>query len=398
MVLMNAPPPVAASANSRGVAALQTGRFEEAVRAFREAVAADPGAGALHRNLASALRALGRDEEECQSLDEAIRLDRRDMVAWLRKAELHQRRGDKGEALAAWSAALQLAEPLRPWEGPLAQALSGGERFRDEALATIRAEARAALAGPMAELDAIERRRVEALIAHATGASRLYVNQCAGLYYPFLPMDEFFDDCHFPWFDRVAAATAEVRAELEALLVDPGEALRPYVRMGEGIAQNKWTALDNKLDWGACFLWEYGEPNRAVLDRCPATAALLGSIPDIQDIDGRSPSAFFSMLRPKTVIPAHTGVTNTRAIVHLPLIVPEGCAFRVGNEVRPWVEGKPFAFDDTIEHEAWNNSDELRAVLIFDVWNPHLSINEREMIRRYFQTADRTGYKPVTRD
>ncbi len=39
-----------------------------------------------------------------------------------------------------------------------------------------------------------------------------------------------------------------------------------------------------------------------------------------------------------------------------------------------------WVFDDTIEHEAWNDSDELRIILIFDVWNPFLSEAERELI------------------
>lgn len=87
-------------------------------------------------------------------------------------------------------------------------------------------------------------------------------------------------------------------------------------------------------------------------------------------------------------IPPHTGVTNTRAIIHLPLIVPPNCGFRVGGEVREWVEGKAFAFDDTIEHEAWNRSDLPRAVLIIDAWNPHLSEHEQAAISTYIQRSD----------
>ena len=83
-----------------------------------------------------------------------------------------------------------------------------------------------------------------------------------------------------------------------------------------------------------------------------------------------------------------TGVTNTRTIIHLPLIVPPGCAFRVGGETREWREGEAFAFDDTIEHEAWNKSQQDRAVLILDVWNPYLSEHEHEMIRRLFAVAE----------
>jgi aspartyl/asparaginyl beta-hydroxylase (cupin superfamily) len=68
-------------------------------------------------------------------------------------------------------------------------------------------------------------------------------------------------------------------------------------------------------------------------------------------------------------------------VVHLPLVVPAGCAFRVGNETREWVPGKAWVFDDTIEHEAWNDSDQLRTVLIFDIWHPDLTEAERELVR-----------------
>ncbi|MFN7400485.1 MAG: aspartyl/asparaginyl beta-hydroxylase domain-containing protein, partial [Sandaracinobacter sp.] len=147
-------------------------------------------------------------------------------------------------------------------------------------------------------------------------------------------------------------------------------------------------------DWGACFLWEYGVPNAPVLARCPETARMLAQLPR-NDIPGRAPTAFFSLLRPRTRIPAHTGVTNTRAIVHLPLIVPDGCGFRVGGETRQWQEAVAFAFDDTIEHEAWNDSDDLRVVLIFDVWNPHLSAVEQQLLVRFFAAADATGHNPA---
>ena len=73
-------------------------------------------------------------------------------------------------------------------------------------------------------------------------------------------------------------------------------------------------------------------------------------------------------------------MTNARLVVHLPLIVPEGCGFRVGNETRQWVPGKAWVFDDTLEHEAWNDSDKLRVVLIFDIWHPHLTAAERALI------------------
>ena len=46
-------------------------------------------------------------------------------------------------------------------------------------------------------------------------------------------------------------------------------------------------------------------------------------------------------------------------------------------------------FDDTFDHEAWNGSDERRIVLIFDVWNPQLSLPEREAFRRVLDRSAR---------
>jgi aspartyl/asparaginyl beta-hydroxylase (cupin superfamily) len=108
------------------------------------------------------------------------------------------------------------------------------------------------------------------------------------------------------------------------------------------------------------------------------------------NLAGRAPNAFFSLLAPRTRIPPHTGVTNARATVHLPLIVPEGCGFRVGGETRTWVPGTAWAFDDTIEHEAWNDSDQPRLILIFDVWNPYLDEAERDFVREMLAAYD--GY------
>jgi aspartyl/asparaginyl beta-hydroxylase (cupin superfamily) len=115
------------------------------------------------------------------------------------------------------------------------------------------------------------------------------------------------------------------------------------------------------------------------LAQCPRTAALLASAP-LCTIPRHAPTAFFSVLAPKTRIPGHTGVTNTRFIVHLALTVPPSCGFRVGAETRSWQEGRAWVFDDTFEHEAWNDSDEPRVVLIFDVWNSFLSAAERDLV------------------
>ncbi len=390
----SAPSSEAARLNSQGMLALRAESFAEAERLFLAATTHDKAASALWRNVATARRAQGDDAGELQALNAAVDADRRDFMGWLRKAELHQRIGEEAEALAAWSGVLQLAAQANDLPLEIDAALQVGRAFVSQATTRVAEAVEAELAPLQAMMGETESRRSNAFVDIAIGRRRAYFNQCEGLYYPFLPADEYFDRWHFPWMPEIEGVTAGIRSELKALLADPGDALRPYVRMDKGVPQNKWSGLDQSLDWGACFLWEYGKPNQPVLDRCPNTAMALAALPSAH-IPGRSPSAFFSILKPHTRIPPHTGVTNTRAIVHLPLIVPPHCGFRVGGETREWRVGEAFAFDDTIEHEAWNDSDEIRAVLIFDVWNPHLSPSEQALIARYFDAADKTGFNPA---
>jgi len=122
-----------------------------------------------------------------------------------------------------------------------------------------------------------------------------------------------------------------------------------------------------------------GQRNEEHCAICPQTTAALEKLPR-SDVPGYSPCGFFSALQPHARIPPHTGVTNVRSIVHLPLIVPGSCYFRVGNDTREWKEGEAWVFDDTIEHEAWNDSEKLRVIFIFDIWNPFLSKAERDLV------------------
>ena len=112
---------------------------------------------------------------------------------------------------------------------------------------------------------------------------------------------------------------------------------------------------------------------------CPRTAAILESLP-LCRIREHAPEVMFSVLTPGTHILPHRGVTNTRVVCHLPLVVPEDCALVVGGETHVWREGEAVAFDDTYEHEAWNRGSRTRVVLIIDVWNPHLTAAERDAV------------------
>jgi aspartyl/asparaginyl beta-hydroxylase (cupin superfamily) len=375
--------------NACGMRALADEDFASARDRFAEAAAADPAAPPLWINLARACRALADDAGEEQALESALALDQRNFIAQLRMAELFQRTGRRSRAAVAWGNVVQMAMLMEERPPLVAHALTAGQAY----LADHRRGLNDRVEGEFGASLGVEgrtARRFRACIDHFLGRRAIYVNQCAGLHYPFLPADEFFDREHFEWMDQLEAKTDAIREELLRVLAAGAGGLRPYVRQDAGTPQNKWTGLDQSLDWGALFLWEYGKPNEELLTRCPETAAAIQAIPRAE-IPGRAPTVFFSLLKPRTRIPPHTGVTNTRTIVHLPLVVPPNCGFRVGGTTREWEPGRAFAFDDTIEHEAWNDSDELRAVLIFDVWNPHLDEAERRMIRRFFELADEMG-------
>lgn len=378
---------LAQQANAEGMAALRSGDGASAAIAFRRAVEADPEAGALWGNLAHALRIAGDDAAERDALERALEIDRTNFVAQLRKAQNLERCGMEQAALVAWAGVLQMATEIENPSPELAAELAAGRGFVAGMQARLGVCADAAYATLEPELDETERRRIRAYYDLSLGRRQVFFNECAGLYYPFLPADEYFDRKHFPWLEELEAATEDIRAELHGLLAEGNTGIIPYVRLDEGTPQNKWSELSHSYDWSACFLYEYGRPNLPVLERCPRTAALLQRLP-LAQIPGKAPNAFFSMLKPGSVIPPHTGVTNTRAIIHLALDVPPDCGFRVGGETREWVEGKAFAFDDSIDHEAWNRSDQRRHILIIDTWNPHLSPKEQQAIVRYFEAGE----------
>ena len=92
------------------------------------------------------------------------------------------------------------------------------------------------------------------------------------------------------------------------------------------------------------------------------------------------------MLAPGTHLLPHHGITNTRLVMHLPLIVPADCALNVIDAgEHHWREGELVMFDDTFAHEAWNRSPHTRVILLMDCWNPHLATEERQALRQIIE-------------
>ncbi len=366
--------------NELGLRMMQRGDAARARELFQRATQADPGHPSLWSNLAQSLHELGLPAEELDAIERALALEPRHLASLLQKGSLLEATGDPRNAARAFRNALATLPP------------GGGA---PEGVAAMIEHARAAIAKDDAALGgAIEERlagiralhgggpyrRVERCVELLTGRRSRYTPQPTFMYFPEIPAIEFFERADFPWLDAIEAATDEIRAELMTVLVSDREGLEPYIAYPDGVPLRQWKELNKSRRWSAYFLWNQSVPQPAHLARCPRTAQLLKAAPQC-DVAARGPTAFFSILEPGTRIPAHTGVTNTRVTVHLPLIVPPGCGFRVGSETREWVPGKAWVFDDTIEHEAWNLSDAPRAVLIFDIWNPFLTPAERDLIR-----------------
>jgi aspartate beta-hydroxylase len=196
------------------------------------------------------------------------------------------------------------------------------------------------------------------------------------LYFPDLPAQPFFDVGQFSWVEEYESCTAAISQELAAILerkdgVEPVHAHLTEKQL-EPLLRNQRAAAA----WDAYYFYRHGASYDDNRRRCPQTATALDRLP-LARIREHAPEAMFSLLTPGTHILPHRGVTNVRTVTHLPLVVPDNCVLKVSGEERGWRAGKCLAFDDTYEHEAWNESDSIRVVLIADIWNPHLSEAER---------------------
>lgn len=368
--------------NTLGLAALRRGDPTAAAALLARAAAAAPQVAAIRVNQADAARAMGDAVGELACLEQAIALDAYLVPALIRKARLLEAEARAEEAVPVWQAVLRIVPPDDAHPPALAAALAHAHERVAGAAAVLDRRLRTALADVRAAAPAGATDRVDHGIAALLGQRRIHWPQPTDLLVPRLPCDEFFARGHFPWLDRLEAATPAIRTEADALLADDA-GFAPYVRFAPGRPVNQWAELNHSPRWSALFFWKDGVRRPEVCARAPATAALLESLPRL-DIPGKGPTAFLSRLAAGSRIPPHTGVTNCRSIVHLALDVPEGCGFRVGSEVRQWREGRAFVFDDSIEHEAWNDSDRDRLVLILDVWNPWLTEVERDLLRAYY--------------
>jgi len=331
--------------------------------------------------LARACNLTGDMAGEEEALQRQLEASKRDLPALFAMAELKVRQGDPRAAASFFKAALGQASVtphLPPQYRPL---IERGEAFLDE----VNAGYAAHLEERLRTADLHPSPRLAYALDMLRGGASLYLQQPSMFYFPGLPQRPFFERDEFDWLPEIEAAVPAMQEELRAVLADNAR-FEPYVTgsANRPLPANK---LLNDPNWGAYYFWRNGEVVDRHAARCPATMAALEHAP-VPHIPGRSPMALWSALKPGTHIEPHHGMLNTRLIVHVPLLAPHGCALRVGHETREWREGEALIFDDSFEHEAWNRGTELRVILLFEIWRPEISADERADLTRLFEAID----------
>lgn len=386
---------VAGVTAQQAFSALQQGRHAEARRMF-ESLAAQPGAAtAALMGLAYCCAALGDFAAADRAAEQVLAAEPQNIRALLFSADRIAAGGNPRKAIAFYERALQVAASTSGRLPPeVEQGLRRGqamtEKFRADYADFLLAQLKARGYDP----GRASSRFTESLEI-SLGRKQIYFQNPSRFFFPGLPQRQFYEREEFPWLHEVESRTARIRDELLAVMAEPGR-FQPYLQSSKEPQLPDPAAagiLDNP-DWGALYLWEYGRKIDTNATCFPAAMEALAAVP-LPVVRHQLPIVLFSRLAGGTHIPPHHGLLNTRLICHLPLVVPRNCgALRCGNEQRPWETGKALIFDDSIEHEAWNHTREERVVLLFDIWRPELTAEERalvtqllEIVREYNDTA-----------
>jgi aspartyl/asparaginyl beta-hydroxylase (cupin superfamily) len=373
-------------------AALGAGRLDEAARLLERAVASASDDPAVWMRLAGVHRAQGKPKAALAAVERALVSNPLDFMGLLMRASLLDRLSDPS-AGEAWDHALAQA-PDGELPPQVEAAVAQGRARRDAWLAAREAALESAMAPVEARAGPDERKRIARFRTNVLRKTKPYRSSPTHFHFPEISEREFHPRSAFPWLDDLEAATDTIAAELNAVMGAERAELVPYIQYADHMPLDQWRALNRNPDWTAIHLINRGSEVAANARHCPETMRLLSRFPQPR-IAGAGPNAMFSLLAPNTAIPAHVGVNNARLVCHLPLIVPPGCWFRVGAETIEWERGKAFVFDDTIEHEAANPTDDLRVVLIFDIWHPDLSPVEREAVKCLIEADPAGGAQPL---
>ncbi|XP_077666348.1 aspartyl/asparaginyl beta-hydroxylase isoform X3 [Eretmochelys imbricata] len=182
-----------------------------------------------------------------------------------------------------------------------------------------------------------------------------------------------------PWWTAKETGYTELVKSLEKtwkLIRDEGLSV---MDKGKGLFLPEDENLREKGDWSQFTLWQQGRKNENACKGVPKTCAFLERFPEATGC--RRGQIKYSVMHPGTHVWPHTGPTNCRLRMHLGLVIPkEGCRIRCAKENRTWEEGKVLIFDDSFEHEVWQDADSYRLIFIVDVWHPELTPQQRRTL------------------
>lgn len=364
---------------SLGVHAFQRGDAGAALELLQQARARAPRDPMIALTIGRVHREAGRPEQEWGAIIEALGIDPYFLPGLLGKAEFLEQQRKSRAAAGVFRDALKVAPPEPEWPPALRRRLAHAREVVERDTRELVDYLSHTAAPEHAAVGAAVAGRWEEAISILAGRTRPYHSECNQLHVPRLPALTFYDDELFPWMRELESRTGAIKAELQEMIASRGQEFVPYIQYGPGDPVNQWDKLNHSRNWSGFHLYAHGEPVHEHLAQCPRTAEALALV-DAVEIPGLCPNAMFSALAPGAHIPPHTGETNARLVAHLPLVVPDNCSYRVGYDWKQWREGKCWVFDDTIEHEARNDSDKVRVILMFDVWNPLLSAEERAIV------------------
>jgi aspartate beta-hydroxylase len=359
-------------------AALQAGRHSEAVQLFRQAQPASPQNITLYIGLAYAFAGLGDMRQAEQAIDQALRLDPRNIRSLIFKGDRRAVAGETRKAASFYDAALRSASTVPQIPQDLTADLARIQSLTQSIMREYENEILQRLKDQgfsRPERSPRFQRSLDILV----GKSNIYAQEPTAYYYPELPQIEFYERNQFDWAEAVEAHTEAIRGALLDELNQSEDLFGAYVQGDDRPHVDPHNMVGN-TDWSARFFWKDGHRQEEALSRHSAVEQALSHAP-LCDIPGATPSVLFSRLKPHAAIPPHNGLLNVRLICHLPLVIPGNGFLRVGSQKRSWTEGELLVFDDSIEHEAANQSDAERVILLFDIWRPELSKEEQDLIR-----------------
>jgi aspartyl/asparaginyl beta-hydroxylase (cupin superfamily) len=365
---------------SLGVQAFKRGQNKEAMELLNKANSITPNDPTILISIARVLREQGQLAAEMQAIEAALAVDPYFLIGLLAKANAHERNAQPDLAAKAYRNVLKVIPNESQWPAAFRDQLAHGRKQVQQYGIQFADFLAQRLGSQLDALHPTEAQRWREAGAIISGQSLPYPSVGNTLQIPRLAAIPFFDRETFEWVEAIESKTEVITEEMKAALELEQDDFKPYIDYPPGTPTNQWHELNHSKRWSSYFLWLNGQPQQKHIQNCPETAKAI-SATSTADIDGLCPNAMFSALAPHTHIPPHHGETNARLVVHLPLVVPENCSYRVGFEHRKWKVGELLIFDDSIEHEARNDSDKLRVVLIFDIWNPLLSLAERDMVR-----------------